>query len=166
MMSRQGLTLLGLGGGHNPATTHIRPVLCMRTQLDRTQRPITVHRCYQHTIQTHCCRSSRHSSTSNNNSKRQPNPLIHHSNLRKQTVHIQTVQWRRHNHSRSLRHRRLATHLYHRRQVRFLAYFYFLHNRKRRCGFCSMLYHVVSFSDSPPRSPSHTRNSCSQAHRL
>lgn len=113
-MSRQGLTLLGLGGGLNPIT-HIRLVLCMRTPLDRTQPPITtVHRCYQHTIPTHCCRFSRHNNITSN--RRHPNHLTHRNNLRKPTDHIQTVQWRLHNH-KSLRHRRLAIHLCHHRQV-------------------------------------------------
>lgn len=113
-MSRQGLTLLGLGGGLKPITP-IRLVLCMKTPLDRTQQPITARRCYQHTIQTHCCQFSKRSNIS-----RHHNPLIRHSNLRKRTVHIQTVQWRLHNHNR-LRHRRLATHLSHHQQVRITA---------------------------------------------
>lgn len=116
MMSRQGLTLLGLGGGHSPIT-HIRQVLCMRTPLDRTQPLITVHRSFRHTIPTRCCRSS--SNTSNSNSNRRPRSrLTRHSKLRKRTGHIQTVQWRLHSHNRSLRHRRRAIHLCHRRQVR------------------------------------------------
>jgi hypothetical protein len=121
MPTRQGLTLRGLGGGHIPIT-HIRPVLCMvKTPLDKTQPPITVHRCYQHTIPTRCCHSNSHNSSTSN--KRQANHLTPLNNLRKRTVHIQTVQWRRHNHNRSLRHRRLAIHLYHHRQVRFLCVF-------------------------------------------
>lgn len=114
-MSRQGHTLLGLGGGHNPIT-HIRPVrLCMRTPLDKTQPLIitTVRHCYQHTIQTHCCHRS------SNNKVQQPNHLIHLNTIRKRTVHTQTVQWRLHNHNRLLRHRRLVTHLYRHRQVSF-----------------------------------------------
>lgn len=109
----KGLTLLGLGGGLNPIT-HIRLVLCMKTPLDRIQQPITtVHRCFQHTIQTRCCQFSRRNSIIN---KRRHSRLIRHNNLRKPTDHIQTVQWRLHNH-KSLRLRRLAIHLSHHRQV-------------------------------------------------
>lgn len=109
-MSRQGLTLLGLGGGtHNPIT-HIRPVRpCMRTPLDKIPQLTTVRHYYQSIIQIHCCQV-RHSNN------RQFNHL---NNLRKRTVHTQTVQWRLHNHNKSLRHRRLAIHLFHHRQVIF-----------------------------------------------
>lgn len=148
-MSRQGLTLLGLGGGHNPIT-HIRLVLCMKTPLDKTPQHITVHRCYQCTTPTPCCRFN------NNSNNNLPNHLIHHNNLRKRTVHIQTVQWRLHNHNRSLRHRRRATHLFHHRQV--------MNFVTNRCGFSIFMpwWHSSNIS----RSPSHTRTPSSKAKRL
>ena len=136
-MSRQGHTLLGLGGGHNPIT-HIRPVLlCMRTPLDKTQQLIitTVRHCYHHTIQTHCCHRS-----SSNNKVQQPNHLIHLNKIRKRTVHTQTVQWRLHNHNKLLRHRRLVTHLFHHRQVSVLLFFFL---RKKLHYFFSVEKKVI-----------------------